>query len=388
MSILTELRQKSSIRWLVILSLLALVVFLPMNYHMVHEHPHNDYRDHIQFARQYADGQAMPEHIAAHPAWQFSIVLLSRVLSIGLENAAVILQTGLDVLLVWLLYVKLRTSAPELRARWAALLSLGVSAAAPLMIISISDELFYLGYVGITSYHNPTIIMLRPLAVIVFLFSVKLVEGKRFPVWQIALSALIVVLSALAKPNLLICLLPAAAILLFIRLIRRESFDWWYAILGLILPAVMVLGWQFLATFGAEEGGIQLAPLAVMKEYSGALLFKFILSIWFPLTVFVFFRKAIWRDSSMLLAWITFLIGAAFTYLLAEGPARFQDGNWGWSGEIGLFLLFAASMVYFLMNKSKLTPKQVNLILWGGYAPHVLAGIVYYVYVIAGKTFV
>ena len=383
------LRQKSVIPWLVFLGLMGIALFLPMNYIMVHSHPHNDYKDHIQFARQLNEGQEMPAHIAAHPAWQVSLVLLTRLFNISLENSAVILQTGFDLLLVIILFGWLKNNCPQLSPGWVTALSLGVSIAAPLMLFAAQDGLFYLGYIGITSYHNPTIIMLRPFAVLIFLYCVGLMEGKRFSIWHILLSALFVILSALAKPNLLVCLLPALGILMFVGLLQHNKFDWRFALFGIFIPSVIVLAWQFLATYGGEEAGIQFAPLAVMKSYSGALLAKLILSIWFPLLVILAYWKSVWRDKSMQLAVMTFIFGAAFTYLLSEGAARFQDGNWGWSGEIALFLLFAASVIFFFKHHTDTQPAWLwKVLLWVGFVPHMVAGVVYYVYVLARGTFV
>lgn len=382
-------RQKSIILWLALLCLVSAAIFLPMNYTMVYSHPHNDYKDHIQFARQLNNGQPMPAHIAAHPAWQYSLVFMTRLFNISLENSAVIVQTGFDLALVTILFAWLKNALPQMKPFWVGAISLGCAIAAPLMILAVGDHLLYLGYIGISSYHNPTIIMLRPAAVLIFIYSIGLVEGKRFSGRHIPVSAFLVVVSALAKPNLLVCLLPALGILLLVRMIKHEGLDWRFTVLGIFLPAVCVLAWQFLATYAGGETGFEFAPLAVMQGYSGALLAKLLLSIWFPLLVIISYWKTVWQDKSMLLAVLTFFFGAAYTYLLSEGSARFQDGNWGWSGEIALLLLFVVSIIFLFKHRSDTQPTWLwKVVFVMGFVPHVVAGMLYYIYVLVSGTFV
>jgi len=53
------------------------------------------------------------------------------------------------------------------------------------------------------------------------------------------------------------------------------------------------------------------------------------------------------QDLSFNLAWLTFIFGAFYTYFLAESE-RVTDGNFIWSGQITLFMLFVVSAVFFL----------------------------------------
>ena len=69
-------------------------------------------------------------------------------------------------------------------------------------------------------------------------------------------------------------------------------------------------------------------------------------SVLFPLAAVVCF-SSVRADHRVQLGWATFLIGAAFGYLLAEG-GRPGDGNFLWSGQLAAFVLFAATAVAVL----------------------------------------
>ena len=49
------------------------------------------------------------------------------------------------------------------------------------------------------------------------------------------------------------------------------------------------------------------------------------------------------RDTMLNLAWLTFGFATLQTYLLAEAGPRFNDGNFAWSSQISLFVLFTVS---------------------------------------------
>lgn len=146
---------------------------------------------------------------------------------------------------------------------------------------------------------------------------------------------------------------------------------------------------QFLFAYAPDEPGIIFAPFAVMQYYSTNLLAKFILSIFFPLAMTLVYYKKIFQDSSVIFSWLCFIIGAVFTYFLAEEGVRFIHGNFGWSGEITLFLLFVTIVIFWIKNfYEKDQQKLANLlILAGTFIPHVIFGIIYYSYSITQNTF-
>lgn len=376
-----------------LLALLALLIvtgigFWPLNSYMIRSHPHNDFGPHISFARSLDEGGSMPEHIKAHPIWQLSIFAAHRILGISWESAAVFVQVIGQLFLAAVLFLFLYQSLAKFSPYVLGILSLALMLVTPIMLLVFWDDLYYLGYLGINTHHNPTINILKPFTIILFVYALGLVQGTRYAWWHWLSAGFLVIVSTLIKPSFIICLLPALAFFLFLRIVRKESLDWGLLLLGFGFPAGLVLVWQFLTTFGADQGGVLFAPLVVMKAYSDFLLIKFLLSIWFPLGVsIVYFRKAV-KDPSMLLSWFIFVIGAVYTYLLAEEGVRLLHANWGWSGEIGMFILFVVAMQFFMQrfndNASRI---KWWALLVAGFLPHLVAGGIYLGYVISSGTF-
>ena len=80
------------------------------------------------------------------------------------------------------------------------------------------------------------------------------------------------------------------------------------------------------------------------------------------------------------LAYLAFLMGALQLYLLAETGIRFSDGNFRWSAQITLFLLFVAGARWLLREGSSL-PRWQRFLLYAAYGLHLAGGIAYYIYV-------
>ena len=174
---------------------------------------------------------------------------------------------------------------------------------APVMLLAPVDRLYYLGYVGLANYHNSTIHLLQPVALLSFIYAIDAIEG-RWNGWKsVALAALWMTLSAWIKPNYAISILPALALAGGIRWLQRRRLDWKMLVWGLVAPGIVMVAIQYLMTyqFGNAGESVILAPLVVMSHFSGWLLAKFVLSCLFPLAVVGIAWRSLLSDSSLLL---------------------------------------------------------------------------------------
>jgi hypothetical protein len=323
-----------------------------------------DYVVHTRFAERMAESRRTETSFFLYEILVIAAHLLkptSNYLLVGKLVALIF-----DLVTAVVAYAIVRKSVYEIfpNRKWLlALTSLAVALSvilvAPVSVLTWGSHNLLFGYIGINTTHNPTYLLLKPLALLLFLNSLEIFtyqpgSGSRI---RFFLTGLLTILATLAKPNYIICLLPALSLLAFYWSLKKRSLDWQRLILGVILPAVIILGWQYLATYTTDrvlraEGGIVFAPLAVYARDSGMLLPKFFLSILFPLTVYAMYYKDASKDTSLNLAWLNFIFGAFYTYMLAETGLRFQDGNFKWSGQVTLFILFLISVVFFLRQNS------------------------------------
>ncbi len=232
----------------------------------------------------------------------------------------------------------------------------------PITVPTWADGQFYLGYIGMNAFHNPTILALVPLALPAAWLATRITfstPDRPGLARDTALSALLITLSTLAKPSYLLCLLPAVGVISLWRLVQRERLPWRALILGIALPGVILLAWQYAFTYGGSASNeslsassIEFAPFKVMVWHSdGSGIFnKFLLSIAYPALVYGLFFPATFKDRFFTLSAVAFGFGACATYLLAEGGDRTGDGNFIWSAQITLYVWFVAATRFLILR--------------------------------------
>ncbi len=339
---------------------LALLVFYPV---LATVGPASDYVIHVGEAR----------HFVEHGTTQRPVLPLFFLLTV-LGHAAV---PGLDyvdlgigialaahallavVLAAWLR----RALAPAGSGRRGALASvlgaLSLMLVMPVNLFTLPQRNLYFGYVSPTAYHNPSVALLKPFVPLLFGLALASLRPARLlaPWRRVATAAALSILAALAKPSYAIVLLPALALASLARVGRGQAIDARLQLLGLVLPAGLVVAGLYAYAFssaqvtspGGGSAGVAIAPLLVMRTLSPTgLAGKLLLSIAFPACVYLAWFGRARRSLALNFAWLGFGVGALEGYLLAETGPRLRDGNFLWSGQVALFALFAASAAFLL----------------------------------------
>lgn len=373
--------QKKLIGQAAILALLTIAIFFPLHLWQIAFHDITDYATYNELVRNILGDPQGWSVVANLPGWPFMAAVLARLFSIRVWKAAFFTQMGMQIMLALILFFFSKRELPHLKPWLHIALPLGIMVAAPVFLFAFEDRLLYFGYIGINSSHNPTIIALKPFAILLFMVVASALAGPRQSPLLASLTGSVVVFSTLIKPSYIICLLPAAGIFTINQFVQNRKKNLTFLVFSIAFPAILVLSYQFLATYGSDDVSMIFSPLTVMRNFSNWLLPKFFLSVWFPLLASGFYLKELRASTSMLLAWLIFAFGAGYSYLLAEGGWRIFHGNFVWSGEITLFVLFAAATFFFFKQRCQTHPSlKWKGILWGGFLPHILCGIIYYTY--------
>lgn len=330
--------------WALLVALIALV-FGHATYVAVAA-PEGDFRRHMQFAEQLAHTGSLP---FPHAAYHLMVLAVARLMP--LAAASWLVALCFYELLGALVCVLVRRAFPDgagARARWLPVaLTLGLMVAFPISVFSLPR--LYLGYIPPNVYHNPTVIVLKPLALALFVLTVRALKGSSRRPWAVPATAALVVVSTFVKPNYTLALVPTLMVVGPCLVLRRRAVDRWLLVAGVLGPAVVTLAYQYLAAFGAEDSvsHVVFAPLRAMTVYSsaGTLPLKFLASIVFPLTVYVVYRPRARRSLALNLAWLVFLVASAQVYLFAETGERLRALNFLWGPEVAVFILFVVSMV-------------------------------------------
>lgn len=230
----------------------------------------------------------------------------------------------------------------------AAALSVGLLLAHPLCLLVFRDNRRYLGYLAPNVYHSPTLIVAKPLALAALGFVLR-AFAKAESSWRSVLAcAVMIVLSALAKPSFLLPLLPLVVLVGGVRLMTGKVVDIRLLLLGVLLPGVAILAVQYRIAFDpASTNQIIVAPLAAMHAVSSFLGLKFVLSVLFPVAAYVLWIERARGDFELNFTWGLFLASLPLAYLLAES-GRVIHGNLVWSAHLTLFLLFVESALFTL----------------------------------------
>ncbi len=375
--------QQQNWRVIIALVILTIAASTPIYYHRIMQPVDTDYGSHIYFAQDVLQGKLLEPRILAHPVLQLLLVAIhigSRG-RMNLFNALILVQVAVQVALVLILYFWFGKAE---RKHWdlkRATLAFSITFLAPVMLLAFKDQKFYYGYITLANYHNPTIHLLKPFALLSFFYVIRLLAGEKSNWKQIVLSACWLSLSTWIKPNYALAVLPALMLAILIRRLQHQPIDWKMVVYGFFLPGFCMLAiqWWIAYVTGEPSEGIILAPFEVEGAFSDWLFYKFILSTLFTLVVAWIARRELLKDAGLLAGWCGFAMGAAQFYLLAEGGERFLHGNFRWSGQIMLFLLFAVS-VRWLLQKGISLKIQQKIIAWSAYAAHFLGGVAYYIY--------
>ena len=375
-------------RTLILLVVLTILINAPIYYYRINFPVDSDFSSHLLYTRDLIHGNLaqIPVHILAHPGLQ---LLLAGLYFLSFHKVTLgVMLTGIltlsQVLTAAIIYIWL---GPGIKKHWdmgRALIAGTLTLAAPLMYLVFHDKLYYFGYIDLANYHNPTVVLLRPIALTSFFMGLQAFRGTKNSWKSILVAGILVVISALIKPNYLLCILPALFILTAWWMFLHKTVDFKYLVLGFLVPCILVLGIQGWMAYFSPDGqasSIIFSPLGVESAFSGDLLPKFILSILFPVSILVAdFRK--FKDNpDLLLALIGFTVSAIQVYFLAESGSRFYDGNFRWGAQVMLFIWFvfsARELLKSLFDGNKIGARKI--ILSTIYLSYVAAGIFYYVH--------
>jgi hypothetical protein len=372
-----------------VLVIIITALSYPVFYQRMMNATDNDYIQHIQFTqllleRSFSD---IPGFVLAHPIIQIllgGLYWLSRS-HIDLYQGMILLMVLSNVLTALIIYAWLDGIQGKWKEIQRVFWAVTVPFITPVFALAPVDGRYYFGYIGLANYHNPTVEFLKPFALLVFILAVRVFTHKQNPKWMIWASAALMIFSSLIKQNYTICLIPAMGLLALIALICKKEMDWRLGIFGFVLPAVLTLALQSFLTFflpGTEQDGIIFAPLVVERYFSDFLLWKFLLSIVFPLAILILTARQSLKDTEMQLAWASFMAGVGQVYLFAEGGNRLLHGNFRWSAQISLFVLVVVSVRFLFSRLASLRQLNWKHYFFGlvSYLPHLTCGVLYYLY--------
>jgi hypothetical protein len=249
----------------------------------------------------------------------------------------------------------------------------------------VLHNLHYLGNVVVTTFHNPTYALLKPLAMLQFMILLKGLKSEPSSRWTV-LSALTLVVATLAKPNYTVCLLPACTVFLFISSDVPWQKNFKFLIWAALIPGVLVLGWQYWYTYATnsspmERSTIVFAPFEVLLAKTGHIPLKTVMSLAFPLSVLALFGRKAFLSKDVRLGFFVFLFGVVGFYLFAESGNRKSHMNLAWGAYIGLYILVVTLVKLLSDQMTHLTDRRTKIkwsICVGLLFLHAVSGVIWF----------
>jgi len=342
--------------------------------------PFDDYDVHAGIAARLAESGSLE---VPHPLFH-GLVIVARAVVPGadLVLAALLVALAAQAALVALTFAALRAVRP-LPAATAGALALLLALVEPVNFLSPEGRPAYFGYFFPNVWHNPTVVLLRPLALGLFLAYTRATGGarRRPPGGLLVLIAALTVASALAKPSYVMCLLPAAGILWAAGWLRGER-PLPRVFLATAVPGLLVLAaqaWFIAHSDFMDRATVRFAPLLALSchvpDGLAVLAGKALMSVLFPATVLLAYGRRAWQDPALRLAWLVLGTGMAYAYLLAEPGPRLEDCNYLWGAQVAAFVLFVVSMRFLLAQGLGSRPRLVACA--AAFAAHAVSGALY-----------
>ena len=360
-----------------------------------------DFKPHLMWARQLAENGTIS---IPHILFQQLVVIVRAIIPFNfLEKALPSLEAALSVktydiaglviaiscylATAWILVSRFSKKLNDGQVEksnmvgWiAAFVSLVVC---PIFIFTLGDRLI-LGYIPGNILHNPTYILMRPFAILLFFLTIEQFD-KVSTRWDLLLAALLIIFATLAKPNFALSFLPALVILLLFHYSDRKKWNWRFVFTLMIPAGVLLLVQYFLTYSSAGDNKVIFAPFTAALVYTHSfpnILFFFLLSLAFPISILAAYWKNATSNIAIQLSWINFLVGL-ITFLLFTEVASISSLNFLWGPMLGVFILFVESIGLLIgelsasrANGSKMGLREI--IPTSILALHVVSGFVYY----------
>lgn len=404
----------------IVLAIAVILIFMPM---MQRYSTTGDFPQHNQLALDFLANPS--EFLLRTPHYLYHLFTALLYLFLGdISLAGVWLMLLCYIALAWLIYWQLRQACNFLPSFWQMLLCIAVSLSLLLLMpINIfTPENLYFGYIAPNVYHNPTVMLVKPFALLIFFMTLWLFgQEKELSRWWIIPFAILTYLSLVAKPSFMLAFVPTLGLICLYylvshwretlqlllhplqilrgfmgmdaglpRLMQRSFINWPVLLAGIVLPTFIGLYIQTLTW--TSSGGIGFEPFRLFDEWSiqyepnanKLLAWKLLMSSAFPLLVYLLYWKDASRSFAFNLGWRFYATSLAYAYLMVD-YTDIDAGDFAWSAQIAAFTLFVIASTFLLeqLFKPSATPRTKHEWLILGlcfvvFIGHLIAGLHWY----------
>ena len=403
---------KSNIKkiyWIFILAILFCVfLFFYLNEAFIFN---SDIDDHFGFA---LDLHFLPEmgveqfsqkisnaHILSYPGWHLLFLALYTLI----EKLSIVFGYGLDIqttalwaqaienaillLITFIVIVNCFYKYYGLAEKSVLILGIVNMVIGPLYIPGVSEK-YYLGQFTANPWHNPTTLIIKPMAIICFylfchLYNCRDYISEKDQNKSCVLLAVSLLLSAWLKPSFYQAFVPALFIFCVIDVLRTKfsSFKFCVKIGFAVLPVCMLALLQYTTSFGETGNGIIWSPWTVWNIFSNNKGISLLVSLAFPLVVMALNGSKVLKNSDTLLS-LCFFASSVLQFICFSLANNAKTGDFLWAVYLSVLMLFMSGenlMLQMKLSKAKYLFCSVLLIM------HFVCGLGYFIGIYVGGKF-
>jgi hypothetical protein len=326
-----------------------------------------------------------------HPVFHYALITVKRLLNLySYEMAWWYTMMASQIITLALTTYLVQLGITKIRLRWCISTIFG-----SMLLISSSIYIpwyspnMYVGYLNGNIYHNSTSIIAKPIA---YLTMITMTTWLNKPVHVphtrfVILTSIMVVISALAKPNIPLAIIPAWTLLIGFWWSTDQSRGWRHYVIYLIpvFMVALVMFWQAQIRFDASNT-YGISWWYVAQSTTPNPLISLCLTVAFPISMMVFYPH-IRQEKLFQLTFVSFVV-AVFTYWLMYETRNPFHNNFSWGARIMGSALFALACAHLLNAYHHITTKGdiVRFSLATSiFTAHILSGILYTIQVYQSK---
>lgn len=232
----------------------------------------------------------------------------------------------------------------------------------PLSVPALTDN-YYLGQFNPNVWHNPTTIAVKGITLVVFFIYVEIIEennrSKKQELLLYFMATVLLFASAFFKPSFYQMFVPALFVYCVIELIVTKG-KYLKREIGIgftVLPVTILAVAQMMTSFGGEGDGIGIQFMYVWHCFARHPFGSLLISIPFPLLVYIGQWKNIWKEKKMTLAVLAFMSAVGqFAFLYTKNTPLSGDFIWGAYLAVGILNLVAVlALCKNVKEKNKIT---------------------------------
>jgi hypothetical protein len=222
------------------------------------------------------------------------------------------------------------------------------------IFLPILNTTIYFGQGSPNIWHSPTFIVTKPFILTIILLVITLLKDlkNKASFRNVVLAGILLMISVFFKPNFAIAFIPALGIYILFK--HRSEFKAYFLSFILVLPAILLLGYQFISTYFLSEnnlGGtgdqIIFTFFGAWKVHSPCIPFSVLRGIIFPVSVLFIRWKEARRSSYILFSWILYFVAFLEVSFLAERNS-FNAFNFSNGYNFSLISLYTFSAIELL----------------------------------------